>query len=67
MKKSLNKIQKISTWMMKKSVSKKASACNLCGGKYTPSGPFQRFCLSCRSESEVYRAAEWLPVCPVYT
>lgn len=36
--------------------------CNICGGKYLRKNRFQRFCRTCKNESEIYRVAEWMPV-----
>jgi hypothetical protein len=36
--------------------------CNICGSIFRLANPFQRFCQSCRNESELYRLSEWLPV-----
>lgn len=36
--------------------------CNLCNRKFSASNKFARFCERCRSENDVYKLAEWLPV-----
>lgn len=39
-----------------------ALRCNICDGRYRASSPHQRFCKTCREESELFRFADWLAV-----
>lgn len=35
--------------------------CNICSKKFKMKNPHERFCNSCRHESELYHYYEWLP------
>lgn len=39
--------------------NRRIKPCNICGACYTPRSRFDRFCLACRSDDELYRYAEW--------
>lgn len=42
----------------------KERPCNLCGRAFHPHGAFERFCKTCKKQSELLRFSEWLPYAP---
>lgn len=39
----------------------KIRRCNLCGSDFHPRTVFDRFCNTCKEQSELLRFSEWLP------
>lgn len=36
-------------------------SCNLCSEEFSPRTVFDRYCLTCKKESDLFRFGEWLP------
>jgi hypothetical protein len=54
--------EKLSVASSTRTVSKKSRKCNLCAEDFLTGSVFDRYCPTCKQESELLKFSEWLPV-----
>jgi hypothetical protein len=55
------RIEKTSLIKFRPRHSTKERRCNICNQKFHPRTVFDRYCSTCKEESDIYRFGEWLP------